>query len=248
MNQEQLYSLKQEASLIERWKNQDEIDNKSKYIIDYINTTSKEEVSLAELSVGDGYFSTFLLKNVKNLKNINYSDISEFRLKQISDFIETEMSQYSKKVTLTQCNFDYDFEKIHSNYFDYVIAIDILEHVFDVFGFVEHCNRILVKGGVLFLRVPNIAYIKHIVNLILGRQVVTSSWFGKKGDFSSWKNKDGWDGGHLHNFTISSLFELLKIYNFKILHCNELSGRFSNLRQVNPNLFFANPLITAIKC
>ena len=122
-----------------------------------------------------------------------------------------------------------------------------MEHVFDVFNFVAHCGRILRNQGILILRVPNIAYIKHRLNLLAGNLPATASWFGKPGDLTEWRKFWGWDGGHLHLFTIPILVKLLGDYNFNVQLCRDPGTRFEAIRNLYPKLMYSNPVIVAKK-
>ncbi len=131
--------------------------------------------------------------------------------------------------------------------YDIVIALDIMEHVFDVFNFLENCNRILKNGGRLFIRVPNIAYVRHRMRLLFGALPITSSWFGTPGEVSAWQERYGWDGGHLHLFTIPILYKLLNGHGFLVEQCCDPGTRFSTMRTIWPTMLYANPLFIAKK-
>jgi ubiquinone/menaquinone biosynthesis C-methylase UbiE len=72
--------------------------------------------------------------------------------------------------------------------FDAVTCIAVIEHVFDPYFVVGEVHRVLKDGGIFVAEVPNIAYIKQRVKLLLGKLPVTSSPY-------HWK-EIGWDGGH----------------------------------------------------
>lgn len=55
-------------------------------------------------------------------------------------------------------------------YFDLVIAGEIIEHIYDTGKLLGECNRVLKKGGCLLLSTPNIGSLYNIVNNIRGRQ------------------------------------------------------------------------------
>lgn len=88
--------------------------------------------------------------------------------------------------------------------FDTILALAVLEHVFDPYHFVEECFRLLKHNGTLVLLVPNVAWLGNRLRLAMGRLPVTSS------------GEEGWDGGHLHYFTIGSLKRLLQNKGFKV--------------------------------
>ena len=87
--------------------------------------------------------------------------------------------------------------------FDAIIAIAILEHIFDPYHFMRECYRLLKTGGCLIVYVPNVAVLGNRIRLLMGKFPVTS-------------NEEGWDGGHLHYFTRASLKKLFLDDGFKV--------------------------------
>jgi SAM-dependent methyltransferase len=222
---------------------------RDKFVINYTKDFllhSKRRFKIAELSLGEGRLTLALLKNFPELE-INGFDISLSRIRYIENLIKSIYSTkaYNLNLTLTQCNFDTQFSLIKSANYKIVIALDILEHVIDVFGFLENCRRILISGGVLLLRVPNIAYLKHRLALLRGDLPITASWFGKSTDLNAWRNQHGWDGGHLHLFNLPIIYQLLKDFNFEVELCRDPGTKFESFRNLAPNLLYSNPLIIA---
>jgi hypothetical protein len=74
---------------------------------------------------------------------------------------------------------------------------------------------------------------------------VTSSWFGPKGDLSAWRAKWGWDGGHLHFFTLPMLRALLLEFGLRPLAWRDPGARFASLRQLSPSLLAGNLAVLA---
>lgn len=124
--------------------------------------------------------------------------------------------------------------------FDFVTAIAILEHVFDVYGLLEECRRVLKPGGSLVIEVPNIAYAKHRVRLLLGKLPVTSCPYG-------WRDGFGWDGGHLHYFTLNALRQILRESGFTIVCERSSGGILGHLRNAWVSLLAGNLLVKATK-
>ncbi len=77
--------------------------------------------------------------------------------------------------------------------FDAVTLIHIVEHVFDPDFVVSEANQVLKQNGFLLANVPNIAYTKQRIRLLLRKLPITSSPY----DWS----QIGWDGEHLRYFT-----------------------------------------------
>lgn len=222
---------------------------RDKFVIDYIAQTlpnNKCIFTLSELSIGEGRLTRALLQTFPNMK-LHGTDISPNRIHYVQCMLEGIPDVEVANCTFTECNLDIEFAWLHGTSQDFVVALDILEHVLDVFYFIENCSRILKKDGYLFLRVPNVAYLKHRIRLLCGKLPVTASWFGPSEDLSAWRMQHGWDGGHLHLFTLPILERLLANYGFRIETCRDPGTRFQQLRNVLPRLFYANPLIVARK-
>ncbi len=88
--------------------------------------------------------------------------------------------------------------------FDTIMTIAVLQHIFDPYHIVRESYRLLKPGGTLVVHVPNLAWLGNRLRLLMGRLPVTSS------------AKEGWDGGTLHYFTISSLKGLFEKEGFKV--------------------------------
>jgi 2-polyprenyl-3-methyl-5-hydroxy-6-metoxy-1,4-benzoquinol methylase len=112
--------------------------------------------------------------------------------------------------------------------FDAVTILMVLEHVFDPFTVVEEIARVTKPKGYLVINVPNIAYIKHRLGLLVGQLPVTSS-------VNCWEMRE-WDGGHIHYFTLERLTWLLKQFGgYKVLQVQS-SGKFGPLKRLVPSL------------
>lgn len=101
-------------------------------------------------------------------------------------------------------NLDSDFEKIlNREYFDKVVALDVLEHLHSPEISAEKLHKIIKPGGSLYASTANIGYIITRLALLLG-------WFnyGKKGIL---------DRTHHRLFTIGSFRRLLQGAGFKVV-------------------------------
>lgn len=247
MDQCSLYEAQASSDSIKSAADGCDLKGRNDYIVNYVNKSifkSRESIgNIAELSIGDGSLTVALLQS-NEIINLTCADISP---KRISLARSALLPDLSKRTRFLQCNFDTEFQLLSDNAFDVVIALDIMEHVFDVFNFINHCRRILRQEGTLILRVPNIAYIKHRLSLLAGQLPVTASWFGKKRDLEEWKRKWGWDGGHLHLFTLPMLYKLLDAYNFKVLLCRDPGTKLARIRNIYPSLLYSNPVIFSKK-
>lgn len=139
---------------------------------------------------------------------------------------------------------------LENNFFDKIIALDVLEHLHSPEKSAENLHRILKSKGVLYASTANIGYIIMRFTLLLG-------WFnyGKKGIL---------DRTHHRLFTIGSFRRLLQNAGFEILKTkgfgppivdafgNNLFWRVVDrtcwlLARIYPRLFAFNFLIIAQK-
>jgi len=112
--------------------------------------------------------------------------------------------------------------------FDAVTILMVLEHVFDPFTAVEEIARVTKPNGYLVINVPNIAYLKHRLGLLVGCLPVTST-------IKCWEMRE-WDGGHIHYFTLKRLIWLLeKFGGYKVIDVQS-SGKFGALKKLLPGL------------
>jgi len=87
------------------------------------------------------------------------------------------------------------------NSFEYVVYLDVIEHVFDPRIGLREIQRVLKPGGKLLLSTPNI--LAHIDKMRETRRFPKTS-----GD------PEPYDGGHLHFFTYQDIYDLLKLTGF----------------------------------
>ena len=115
--------------------------------------------------------------------------------------------------------------------FDVIIAIAVLEHVVDLFRIVDEMSRLCRPGGHLVVTVPNICYIKNVLALLAGKVPLTGS---PNRDIGYWR-KNGWDGGHLHNFSKRQLTALLDEAGFDMVAVTG-DGYLAKFRRWSTNL------------
>jgi len=104
-----------------------------------------------------------------------------------------------------------------SNSTDLVIALEVIEHLFDTDFFLTEIYRILKPGGLLILSTPNLASITNRLKLLLGG-------YPKYLEYSSQ------GAGHLH------------LYTLPILRSQIISAKLRILVSASPN--FLCPFIT----
>jgi cyclopropane fatty-acyl-phospholipid synthase-like methyltransferase len=200
---------------------------------------TKNSPAVTELSIGRGALSLALLKERSDL-TLTGVDIAPVLIQHLSQEAALMGAAFSNRLRLLEANLDRDFSILPDDSADLIVAIDIMEHVFDVFAFARHCSRVLKASGYLILRVPNIAYITHRLRLLSGGLPVTSSWYGPKKDLAAWQDRYGWDGGHLHYFNLWSLKKLLGAFGIRVLQVTDAGARGEGIRNFFPTLLAGN--------
>ena len=114
--------------------------------------------------------------------------------------------------------------------FDVVVAMMVLEQVFDPFHFVRECARVMTDDGILFLNVPLISFYRHRLDVLFGRVPTTSS--------AGWFERGLWDGAHIHYFNIPMLAKLLGTAGLSIQKVFAV-GRYCELKALLPSLLCA---------
>lgn len=134
-------------------------------------------------------------------------DISERALANVQ-VAWSEMSLKSdvlrNKLILTTPDDD-QLPKIADNSIDVILSLDTIEHVLNPYVVLDELYRIGAPDSVFIISVPNYGYIKHVIQLFLGKQPIT----GGGEPVGNWR-KAGWDGWHIHTFTKQSLNILLR--------------------------------------
>jgi len=110
---------------------------------------------------------------------------------------------------------------------DVVIAMMVIEHLFDPFHSFSEVARICKPGGLAFVNLPLITSLKHRIALIFGRMPTTST--------REWFDQREWDGGHLHNFDIAHVKRLAKLYGLTLTRVYPV-GRGYHLKKLAPSL------------
>ena len=202
----------------------------------------KPDLRLLEIGFGDANLSLTLARSLPRA-HVDAVDISLSRVEQARKVAARE--SLSDRLHFESLDVDAGLTAIESNSADAIVSIDVLEHVFDVFGFVQNIGRIVRTDGFALLRVPNIAYAKHRAALLFGKLPVTSSWFGPANDFTAWRSTWGWDGGHLHYFTKDTLAGLLKGAGLEPIRWGDPGSTAEFARQIVPSLLLGNLCVLA---
>lgn len=112
--------------------------------------------------------------------------------------------------------------------FDCLIALMVIEHMYDPFHAFSEAARVTRPGGDLFINLPNVASLKCRLQLLFGKMPVTSS--------SKWFDNREWDGNHLHYFTVADVRRLGLLNDLDLIEVAPV-GRMIPLKAIRPELF-----------
>lgn len=136
-------------------------------------------------------------------------------------------AQYAEKAVVGingNLNLDYWYEALCENQYDYIVALDVLEHLANPEHTLRKASKLLKSTGKIFLSVPNIAHNAVIIELLQNRFT-----YGRLGLL---------DSTHIHFFAYESICQMLKNVGLHInkqeavLKCvsdTELPSRYEDL-------------------
>lgn len=124
-------------------------------------------------------------------------------------------------------NLDDDFP-FQSGQFDSVMAMMVVEHLYDPFHAMAEIARICRPGGTVIINLPNIASLKCRLSLLFGNMPTTSS--------QDWYEKRQWDGNHLHYFTVADTQRLAALNGLRLVAMYPV-GNMLWLKRLRPQFF-----------
>ncbi len=146
----------------------------------------------------------------------------------ILDIIDRTLQvELPENVRMHVCNLDNKFPLSDAS-FDFIVAMMIVEHLYDPFHTFSELCRIARKGATLAINLPNIASLKCRLELLMGKMPITS--------VANWFELREWDGNHLHYFTVADTKRLAALYGFKLVKIYPV-GRGLALKRLRPSLF-----------
>ncbi len=156
-------------------------------------------VRLLDLGCGEGTLAAFVRDRFQEVHGVDISEEAVQRARAAG--------VVARRVNINTEPLPYD-----EGYFDAVVSLDVIEHVFDPVRFLQEVHRILRPGGALVISTPNIRKLQRIFSLIRGHFPRTSY------------DPVGYDGGHLHYFTSRDMKALLEQQGFAVEHVGGICG------------------------
>lgn len=146
-------------------------------------------------------------------KEIYGVDISSERIERAKEKSKDEPDR--DNIHFYKCDIDEGLP-FNDSFFDAISCISVLEHVLNPPNVLDEIRRVLKLGGTFIVQVPNIAWIPYRIQLLFGRLPITGGFYL------------GADWEHLHNFTRSTLCQLLRMKGFqiKLVSCGGIFAKY----------------------
>ena len=128
--------------------------------IEYLK--NKDNIKILDIGLGEGNDLLNIKASLNNSKNIEFYGVETYEPYLIK---AREMG-----IEVFQVDIERERVPIDNNFFDIVIANQVLEHTKEWYFIIDEINRILKLNGILIIGVPNLASWHERLNLLFGRQ------------------------------------------------------------------------------
>ena len=112
---------------------------------------------------------------------------------------------------------------------DHLIAMMVIEHLFDPFHAFREIKRCLSSGGAAYINIPLVTGLRNRVRLLLGKIPETSI------SYERWFQLHEWDSNHLHYFSLRSTHDLARSCGLRLTDIRGV-GVFHQLKTRLPSL------------
>ena len=169
--------------------------------IDFIIKKTGQHKKILDVGCNDGFIGGLLVKR----KNIVHG----------IDIVSKNLKTAKKKgLQVKKVNIESEKFPFPSEFFDFVILGDVIEHIFDTDKLLRECRRVLKKNGKLILTTPNVAS--------LGRRLMLFFGISPFLEFSTELTTNGLPSvGHIRYYTVGGLSQQLRHNGFTV---NEVRG------------------------
>lgn len=201
---------------------EDKVYKKRQYKFDFKNYHKKtldllkgKKGKLLELGPGDGSFLKILKKDF---------DVTGI------DIVPKNIQACKKKgIKITKQDLNKNF-KFKSNGFEVVIALEVIEHLFNYENAVKEVARVLKDNGIFIISVPNSCYWRYRLSVIFGK--VPEELSGNE--------------GHVVHLSLNQWEKLLKKH-FKVVKNYATERVVSNIKILPKNYFARYAFFECIK-
>lgn len=195
-------------------------------IVEFVGTGN----SVLDIGCYNGTLGSLLIKSGNEVYGI-----------EINQQVAEIAKQKGVKVTVQDIESRFNFK---NNYFDVVVAAELIEHILDTDFFIDEIKRVLKPRGILVLSTPNIASFGRRIFLLLGKNPYFEASFGYPPEAHA---------GHIRFFTKDLLLGYLKHKGFEIIKFTSDVVNFTSSGEISSKLLadlfstFGRSLIVKVK-
>lgn len=131
------------------------------WVVDYLKANSDSEIRIIDIGMGTG----------TDLKNIRDAAAGrKLRLFGVENYEPHIEEAKGNEITILRNNIESERIPAEDGYFHIVIANQIIEHLKEIFWVFGEISRVLMKGGIAIVGVPNMASLHNRIMLLSGEQ------------------------------------------------------------------------------
>jgi SAM-dependent methyltransferase len=181
-------------------------NHRTAHVLDLIKDEN-EILNILDYGSGWGLFSRIISEKSKNF-NVVGIDLDEMSLKISQDIIGNQDNLNFLNKTI------FDFEK---ESFDYVVSMQVIEHVHNPGNYLKEINRVLKNDGILIITLPNVVQPMSFLSLLtksskkLNIRLKERSRYTLKNYKKEHDHIQAWDPNHFVTFASSLGFEFEEV-------------------------------------
>lgn len=214
-------------------------------IIDEILKSRKKSFKLIDIGCGDGHLLKMLYKQLKDSGKFDIDKVELIGVDRYEGYSQS-FNDNDGKIKFRIEDFTTIDKTYGENYFDFVVSVEVLEHVVETDLLIKKMKHILKPEGKLLLTTPNLASYHGRFSLLFGYTPLVTEVSNECGSFGKGFLNKLYSGNstetvfHVRVFTYKGLQEFIKYHGFDVLSARGLDYKVPWLWK---NLPFIAPIV-----
>jgi 2-polyprenyl-3-methyl-5-hydroxy-6-metoxy-1,4-benzoquinol methylase len=167
-------------------------NEKKEFYMEYLETLKGKNRNILDIACNDGE----LTQNYKKYGSVLGIDINK-----------SAVVECKKKGIPCLWSTIEELPQKYNNYFDIIIAGDIIEHIFNTDDFLRNIHKRLKKGGTLLLTTANVASLGRRIMFLFGKNPYL--------EYSTELPYKEFNVGHIKFYTVENMYDQMKHCGFK---------------------------------